>query len=725
MKRPLSLLVPLCLLLASPLAAAPRPNIIVILSDDMGISDIGCYGGEIATPNLDSLAAGGLRYSQFYNTARCCPTRASLLTGLYPHQAGIGHMMEDRNLPGYQGDLNRQCVTIAEVLRPAGYRNYACGKWHVTKKTKPETDADRANWPLQRGFDRFYGTIHGAGSFYDPNTLTRDNAYISPFVDPEYRPADGVFYYTDAINDQASRFVREHAAQHAGEPFFLYVAHTAAHWPMHALERDLAKYRGRYDAGYEVIRAARYDRMKAIGLIDDRAALTPLGASWSEVTNQAYEARCMEVYAAMVDCMDQGIGRIVSTLKETNQFENTLIFYLQDNGGCAEGMGRNGEYKPRPEAPTLKPLANDYLQPDMIPKQTRDGYPVRQGDGILPGGPDTYHGYGQNWATVSNTPFREYKHWVHEGGIATPLIAHWPAGLPRRNEWERTPAHLIDIMATCVEVSGARYPETFHGEQRIHPLEGRSLVPTFSGRPVERDAIYWEHEGNRAIRVGDWKLVAKGATGPWELYDLAADRSETHDLAAEKPELTTELSKKWEEWATRALAKPWPWDGRANRAEKIDRRKRQFRLAQGETLTAGNPDVAGRGFTVKARVEEAGSGVILAQGGVAHGWSVYLTDDLRPAMALRRSGKLETITGETAVPAAPFDLGMTLSAEGRVTMTVAGKQAIHSASAGLLTNTPQDGLSAGLDANDPVGDYVRENAFSGRLGAVELELRKP
>lgn len=555
--------------------AAPRPNIIVIMSDDVGYSDIGCYGGEIQTPNLDALAQGGVRFTQFYNTARCCPTRAALLTGLYAHQAGIGHMMEDMSAKvgeAYRGDLSRKAATIAEVLKGADYATYMTGKWHVTKKTKPEGDADKLNWPLQRGFDRFYGTIHGAGSFFDPNTLVRDNTFISPFADPEYQPRE--FYYTDAINDQAARFVSEHAKNTPEKPFFLYMAHTAAHWPMHAKESDIAKYKGKYDAGYDAIRAARLDKMKRLGLLDPRWQVSPQAGDWSKVDNKAWETRCMEVYAAMLDCMDQGIGRLVDALKKNGQFENTLILYLQDNGGCAEGMGRNGPFKPRADAPTLPPLAKDYLQPDMIPKQTRDGFPMRQGAGVMPGGADTYIGYGQGWANVSNTPFREYKHWEHEGGISTPLIAHWPKGVARQRhgQLEVQPAHLIDLMATCVDLAAAPYPAEIAG-QKIQPMEGVSLAPAFDGKPLSRpQPIFWEHEGNRAIRSGDWKLVSKHPGG-WELYDIATDRTEMHDLAAQAPERVKEMSAQWDAWAKRVGVMPWPLGGKGDKGGNGGKKK--------------------------------------------------------------------------------------------------------------------------------------------------------
>jgi len=536
-----------------------RPNIIIIMSDDMGYSDIGCYGSEVETPNLDGLAANGLRFTQFYNTARCCPTRACLTTGLYPHMAGVGHMMGDGGVEGYRGTIGKNCVTIAEVLKPSGYRTYMTGKWHVTSPKNTE------NWPRKRGFDRFYGTIHGAGSFFDPNTLTRDDAFISPYADPEYKPEE--FYYTDAINDHATRFVAEHAREHAEKPFFMYVTHTAAHWPMHALEKDIAKYKGRYDAGFGPIRKARYERMKKLGVIEDHWRLSNQAEDWGAVKNKVWEARNMEVYAAMIDSMDRGIGRLVAQLRKDGQLDNTLIFFLQDNGGCAEGMGRRGNGKPREDKPTRPPLAADYLQPDMIPKQTRDGYPMRQGMGVMAGGADTYIGYGRGWANVSNTPFREYKHWVHEGGISTPLVVHWPAHIKAKNELRHTPSHLIDLMATCVDVSGAKYPEEVNG-QKIKPAQGVSLKPVFENKPLAPRQIYWEHERNCAVRDGKWKLVGKGVLGPdgprqdkWELYDIEADRSELTNLAAKDPDRVKKMSEQFTAYAKRCNVLPLPGGG--------------------------------------------------------------------------------------------------------------------------------------------------------------------
>lgn len=709
----------------APASARPvPPDIVLIMSDDMGFSDVGCYGGEIPTPVLDGLAANGLRFTQFYNTSRCCPTRAALMTGLYNHQTGVGHMMEDRGLRGYRGDLNRHCRTIAEVLAPAGYRNYISGKWHLTRHIAPE--GPKHNWPLQRGFDRFYGTIHGAGSFFDPNTLTRDNDYISPYADPEYRPEQ--FYYTDAIADHAVRFIADHAADHGDEPFFLYVSFTAPHWPMHALEEDIEQFAGMYDGGYAPIREARIERLLELGLIDPEWEPAPLVGDWDEEPDQAWQARCMEVYAAMIFSMDRAIGRVVDELERTGRLDNTLILFLHDNGGCAEEYGRqrNGD-GPRPDEPTFEPLADDYLQPRMRPLQTRDGFPVRSGRGVMPGAADTDLGYGEEWANVSNVPFRLYKHFVHEGGIASPLIVHWPAGIAEdlRSGLVTEPSHLIDIMATAVELTGADYPSVVD-EVEIHPLEGVSLAPAFRDEPIERAApLFWEHAGNRAVRAGDWKLVARGAGRDWQLYDMANDRTETHDISGEHPEVVAELAAEWDAWAERAWVKPWPWEQAAPRGARVDSESREFKFDQGDVLMDGSPDVAGRGFSLRARIDEPGRGVVAAQGGLVHGWSVYIDTTGAPAVAMRRGGELQTVEGEAGtVPDGAHELDMTLGEDGRLTLRLDDAVVIEAETAGLLPVTPVLPLSGGHDFSDPVGDYRRGNEFSGRLGVLHLQLHE-
>jgi arylsulfatase len=626
-------------------------------------------------------------------------------------------MMSDSGYDGYRGELNRTSRTIAEVLKSAGYGTYMSGKWHVTKHVKP--DGPRDNWPLQRGFARFYGTIHGAGSFFDPNSLTRDNTQISPFSDSLYQP--DTYYYTDAISDHAVRFIREHDQSAPEDPFFIYVAYTAAHWPMHALPEDIEKYKGRFDAGYDALRGERLQRMKRMGLVSDNAEMSPVAEAWDDVAHRAWELRCMEVYAAMIDRMDQGIGRIVAELEATNRLDNTLIMFVQDNGGCAEGLGRNLN-KPlvqRGSDPTLPAMPQDALQTDMVPKQSRDGYPVLQGPGVMPGPADTYIAYGRGWANVSNTPFREYKHWVHEGGISTPLIVHWPDGVQRAGALERQPGHLIDVMATCVDVSGAEYPATADGNP-ITPLEGRSLVPAFHGRRIDRDALYWEHEGNRAIRVGDWKLVAKGSTGPWELYNLSADRSELHDLAAERPQIVERLAQQWQEWAERAHVLPLtPYYQKKN--VKLSRKKR-FLLSGGDSLTREqSPNVAERPFTATVEITAPGSeGVLLAQGGTAAGYSLYLSSS-RLWFAIRRQGELHVLEG--LAPESVGELRLDVSKDGEVRVTMSDRELLSGTIPGLLTTMPIDGLQVGHDAGGIVGRHAADFRFDGRIGKVKFVLR--
>jgi len=510
-----------------------RPNIVLILNDDMGFSDIGCYGGEIETPTLDRLAKRGLRFSQFYNTARCSPSRASLLTGLHPHQTGIGVLTYDLGPEGYSGNLSEQCVTIPEALRGNGYRTYMSGKWHVASNLVSPTSA----WPMQRGFDEFFGTIIGAGSFYDPNTLTRGNA------NAEHEARDNPeFFYTDAISDQAVDYVKTHARNHADQPFFMYVAYTAPHWPLHAHDSDIAKYRGRFDAGWDQLRIERLRKLVSAGILKPEWGLSerdPSQPAWIEAEEKAWLLRCMEVYAAQVDRMDQGIGRIVASLEQAGIFEDTLIIFLADNGACAEDI---------PEGVTVDVLVNQLL---IARSHTRSGEPVHFGNNpnLMPGAENTYQSYGAAWANLSNTPFRLYKHWIHEGGIATPLIAHWPAGIQDQGGIRHTPGYLPDIMATLLDVTGTPYPDQRNG-QSVPALEGTSLRAAFDADGLPDRPMFWEHEGNAAVRVGQWKLVRK-FPDPWELYDLDTDRTELHDRSADYPERVQEMLSLFHEWAAR------------------------------------------------------------------------------------------------------------------------------------------------------------------------------
>ncbi|MHC4789232.1 MAG: arylsulfatase, partial [Planctomycetota bacterium] len=486
-----------------------RPNVVLILADDMGFSDIGCYGSGIRTPNLDALAAEGVAFSQAYNGARCCPTRASALTGLYAHQAGVGHMVADCGVgPAYQGYLRDDCVTIAEALKAGGYRTYMSGKWHVGGAyvpNRPETwrPGDPTHpTPLQRGFDRHYGMLGGAGSYFNPPSMAADDQIIFP-------GGEG-YYITDAISERACEMVDD-AAQR-GSPFFLYVSYTAPHWPLHALPEDIERYRGRYERdGWDGVRTRRHEELNALGLLDPAWDITPRdgqASPWGDVPDREWEDLRMAVYAAQVDRMDQGIGRIVARLGEHGVADETLVMFLSDNGGCAEfvhedsGDGWPGHY--------------------AVP--TPDGRPVRVGNvpGLAPGPDDTFMSYDLPWANASNSPFRLYKHWVHEGGIATPLVLHWPNGARPDRRICHEPVHIIDLMPTILEAAGVGYPEE-HAGRPVPPPEGQSLLPLVRGDKFERGCpLFWEHEGNRAVRQGRWKLVSR-YPGPWELYDMVED----------------------------------------------------------------------------------------------------------------------------------------------------------------------------------------------------------
>jgi arylsulfatase len=504
-----------------------QPNIVVILVDDMGFSDLGCYGSEIPTPNLDALAAHGLRFTQFYNTGRCCPTRASLLTGLYPHQAGVGHMTDDKGLPGYEGRLNSRCVTIAEVLRPVGYFTAMTGKWHVGQNLGVT--------PWGRGFDRSLNAA--AGGFYFPES-PKAKLFLNsePIQNDDPRlPSD--WYSTDLWTTFGLKFVDEAIA--ANKPFYLHLCHNAPHFPLQVPAEEIARFRGQYREGWGAVRDRRYARQIELGIIDPAWAKSPRPAAvqpWKDVPAEERDRfdHLMAVYAAVVHRMDRAVGDLVAGLRQRGVLDNTLIMFMSDNGGNAES-GPNGR---------------------------TEGDPAQAGSNWF---------CGESWAFPQNTPFRFYKHYNHEGGIATPLIAHWPAGIAAKNELRHQPGHLIDVMATCVEVAGAKYPDEF-GDQPIQPMEGRSLLPAFRNEPIAREALYWEHEGNAAVRVGDWKLVRKGRNGPWELYDLKADRTELHDLAAAQPDRVRDLSTRWTQWAHRAQVLPAPGD--AGGGQPAGRRKR-------------------------------------------------------------------------------------------------------------------------------------------------------
>ena len=484
-----------------------RPNIIIILVDDMGYSDIGCYGGEIDTPNIDRLAAGGLRFTQFYNSGRCCPTRASLLTGRHPHQVGIGHMTAPPRQPlgfegAYQGYLNDNCVTLAELLRSADYHTLMTGKWHVGMHEKK-------CWPLQRGFDRFYGGLSGAFNYFKPGGdrgITLDNKAIE---------TDDDFYATDMFTDVACEYISA-AAETDNRPFFLYLSYNAPHWPLNSKWDEFMKYKGKYAKGWDVLMEKRLARQKQIGLFDANITFAPhVGPKWESLTDQQREDldSIMAAYAGCIDSIDQNVGKLTRHLQRLGKLDNTLIFFLSDNGACQEGgvLGKGSA------AMVKNP-----------PLETTGGVRL-----------------GLAWANACNTPFRLYKHFVHEGGACTPMVAHWPAGIDKdeSGSFVRQFAYLPDFMATCVELSGATYPDD------IPPCVGQSLVPLLKGddQPIHVDPIFWEHEGNAAVRWGKWKLVREYRK-PWELYDIQSDRTELNDLSQSNAAKKDELVQLWTQW---------------------------------------------------------------------------------------------------------------------------------------------------------------------------------
>ena len=503
-----------------------QPDIVVIMADDAGYSDFGCYGGEIETPVLDKLAANGLRFSQFYNTGRCCPSRAALLTGVYQHQAGMGHMTKDRGLPSYSGTILPNVPTLAERLRQGGYRTMMTGKWHLGTEPKQS--------PIARGFDRFYGTRNFIDSYFtvlEHCPVFLDDKIVLPGTETpvNHLHPDQEWYTTDVFTDYALHFMDEAFKKHSNQPIFLYIAHNAPHFPLHAREEDTKKYRGRFrDTGWDKLRQQRYERMIELGLIKKEWALSPADVpKWD-----TYDAKLrdeldlkMALYSAIIDRMDQNIGRVIEKLRTAGRLDNTLFLFMVDNGVPGTGVhdwrglfAKNGRH---PET-----RVDNYSEWGR-----RGGWSSSSGRG---------------WANLSNAPFRMYKRYTHEGGVATPLIVHWPDGLKDQNTLRHSPGHIIDIAPTCLNAAGLS----------TKGMEGQTLLPVFTKDSTQPRTLFWEHEGNRAVRQGDYKLVAQHNT-PWELYNMRKDRNELHDLSRSMPQKAAELKKLYEAWAHRVGAKPW------------------------------------------------------------------------------------------------------------------------------------------------------------------------
>ncbi|MEC5127561.1 sulfatase-like hydrolase/transferase [Verrucomicrobiales bacterium BCK34] len=697
MNRFLTCLFAFSLLFVAPVEAAERPNVILIMVDDLGFSDLGYHGSEIETPNIDALAAGGVRFSQFYNSGRCCPTRATLMTGLHPHQTGIGWMTQPPGSkrgksepPAYQGHLNESCVTIAEALKGAGYGTLMTGKWHLGA-------GDRSDWPMQRGFEKYYGCVTGATRFFYPDGDRGISLGNEP-VDPPLSTTDEAYYTTDAFTDYAIQFVSEHREERADDPFFLYLAYTAPHWPLQAFEDDIARYRGKYKEGWDKLREARYAKQIELGLIDEDWPLSPKTPGipdWDSLDEEKQDEMDlkMAVYAAMVDRVDQNIGKLIENLKAEGAFENTLILFLSDNGACQEGgmLGRG-----------------DFFD---VEKRNKDDS----------------NSYGEAWANAGSTPFRYYKHFTHEGGSATPFFMHWPAKIEPRADWYGEPGQLIDIMPTILDVAGAVYPETMRGNG-VPALDGISLRPSFNEKPLNRtDPIFLEHETNASVRDGKWKLVGKEVAmlagtnqKQWELYDMESDRTEVHDLASANPEKVRSMARLWEAWANRVGVYP---RGKGSPSSAAGGKGDGHGIPSALKPEPNPPQIVGREFTVTANVRAPKpNGVVLAQGGNAFGYSLYFKEG-RPSFAWRNKSKLTVVAPENPVKG-KVALRVRVS-EKEITMSVNGKPVASGKIDGFLAEQPGLGLFLAGDGVHAVGDYKVPNRFNGKLLDYKVEVIVP
>ena len=670
-----------------------RPNVLVILADDLGYSDLGFMGSEIATPHLDRLASRGVRFTQCYNSARCCPSRASLTTGLYPHQAGIGSFATSRPSPdkgpAYLGHLNDRCVTMAEVLGDAGYQTLMVGKWHMEEPG-----------PIERGFDEFYGFVHG----YEQDQWEPHRYQRLPVGRPLEIPLDDDFYATDAFTEYALEFL-DQARSRPDQPWFLYVAHSAPHFPVQAPRDSVAPLVDTYRQGWDQLRQARWERMRASGLADDTWALTDRSIvpvddqliangfsgqpnpAWDDVepTRREDLAHRMAVFAAMVQHVDTGVGRLLADLEANGELDNTIIFFTSDNGACYE-WGPWGFDGPSRQGVTL----------------------LHEGDALeAMGGPGSYHAYGSAWANLGNSPLKSYKHFTYEGGNCSPLVVHWPAGIQAPDRWCRQPVHLFDVLPTICDVTGAEYPVERAGHE-IQPLEGLSLASLLRDpeRELPERPIASEHNGARSLRQGRWKVVWSVRTpweGKWELYDISADRCETTDLAARHPEVVSELARTWFDWARRVQVHPF---------------REQDEQAVDDPPT---PLIANRTIHASCRVrltDRRNEGVVLAQGGDQLGYAIHIADQ-KVVLTVRVLREATHITAPLP-EANEFKVEAKLLSDGSLELWLDGQRVAAGPGLGLLPREPQDRLCVGRDDQSSVGDYDGPFTFSGRVESVEV-----
>ena len=702
------------------LSVQGRPNVIVVLVDDMGYSDLGSFGGEVRTPHLDKLAANGLRFTQNYNSARCCPSRASLLTGLYSHQAGIanftGRDSTDRLGPAYLGRLNKQCMTLAEALKTVGYQTYGVGKWHVGHDESP----------VNRGFDEYYGYTKGhSTSQWEKGNYRR----LPEGRDHELHFEEDSFFATDAFNDYAIEFLKQ--AQKKEDPFFLYLAHSSPHFPLHAPAKTRDRYLDTYRKGWDVLRRERYSRQEKSGLVTDSWGFTGLSdvpddrddisnyfagkanPDWKNIDQDRQEdlAYRMATFAAMIDHVDQGIGEIISQLEDSGDLENTLILFTSDNGACYE------------------------WGPFGFDQSSRKGFTkLHEGKDLQNvGGPGTYHSVGSAWSCLSNTPLRMYKHFNHEGGNCSPLIAYWPQGINKSNRWVRSPVHLIDIMPTLLEVSGAKYPKEWN-DQKLTPVEGLSLTPHFKGITKFKDRVLcFDHFDSSAIRKGDWKLVRgnnRYKERIWELYNLDEDRCETNNLIEANPDKAKELEAEWLAWAKRVKVNPYYLHKQANPpVQEISKLKRDaqgfYLLKHGDQVPRENaPVFSQKAIEVKLSVTRGKekSGVLISHGGSRSGYSLYLEGGI-PFFSCRLDGVLHTYRATQILPENRISLSLIVNPAGQVSLNSEDEILIEGKLPSLLKNHPQDPLEIGNDSLSTVGNYKLDPRFKGFIHQAKLKLK--
>ena len=700
-------------------AIGKNPNVIVVLVDDMGYSDLGSFGGEVKTPHLDRLAANGLRFTQNYNSARCCPSRASLMTGLYSHQAGIayftGRDSTDRLGPAYLGKLNKQCMTLAEVLKSSGYGTYGVGKWHVGHEETPP----------DRGFDEYYGYIRGhSTSQWKVGNYMR----LPEGKKPELEFDADDFYATDAFNDYAVEFLEQ--AQKKDEPFFLYLAHSSPHFPLHAPAKTRDAYLDTYRKGWDVLRKERFARQRSSGLVTDSWKFTGLSEvpvdrddianefagktnpDWKDVPQNRKEDLTyrMATFAAMIDHVDQGIGRILALLEKGGDLANTLILFTSDNGACYE------------------------WGPFGFDRSSRKGFTqLHEGDDLKEvGGPGTYHSVGSAWSCLSNTPLRMYKHFNHEGGNCSPLLAHWPKGITKPNRWVRSPVHLIDVMPTLLEVGGAEYPKKFNDEELI-PVEGKSLTPFFKGADSAEDRVLcFDHFDSSAIRMGDWKLVRgnnRYKNRTWELYNLAEDRCETNNLIEENPGKAKELEAEWLAWAKRVKVNPYYLHTQTNPTKVRGKLKKDaqgfYLLKHGDQVAREHaPQFVKKSMEIKLSVTRGKekSGVLISHGGSRSGYSLYLEDG-KPVFSCRLGGSLHTFRATEALPEGRASLSAALLPDGRVSLKMQNEVLAEGKLPSLFNTHPQDPLEIGNDSQSTVASYSSSPRFKGKVNEAKLKFK--